>query len=161
MFDLQSVVNNHMAAARAEQMKTSRQFTLGELILKLEAVSPTFTDHKGEEKDKRVVFNFEYLHPTGLLSWRGLYRELAISFEPQRHGGDDTWSDEAPSVREFIAALKRAIGRTYEGYKGGDFVMGKTTPVWVANYGNAGNTGVVDITDSTYEVRLETAYCEC
>jgi hypothetical protein len=32
--------------------------------------------------------------------------------------------------------LTEAIGKTYTGYKGGEYVMGKVTPVWVANYGN-------------------------
>ena len=36
--------------------------------------------------------------------------------------------------------------------------MGKTTPIWVANYGNGGKTAVIDVVDNEYEVILITAY---
>jgi len=36
--DLQTILNNAVAQERAEEMKTSSQLTLGELILKLDAV---------------------------------------------------------------------------------------------------------------------------
>lgn len=50
------------------------------------------------------------------------------------------------------------IGKTFTGYKGGDFEMSRRTPVWVANYGNAGNTGIVGIHDDGYSVIILTAY---
>ena len=31
------------------------------------------------------------------------------------------------------------MGQVFEGYKGGDFMMGALTPLWVAAYGNCGN----------------------
>jgi murein DD-endopeptidase MepM/ murein hydrolase activator NlpD len=124
---------------------------LGELIAKLEAIPKKTGD---DEQD--VVFSFGYMYPTGLSSWRGIYRELALEFTDERGG------EKRPmKLGAFIEMLKDAVGKTYEGYKGGDYVMGKGTPVWVAKYGDAGNTGVVDVLDKDYEVILATAYCDC
>jgi hypothetical protein len=139
--DLQTVLNNAVAAARAKRLKTSPQLTLGELILKLEAV---------EDKTSEVRIDFGYFRPVGLSSWRGSYSELAIEYSD---GPDRT-------VQWFIDELKAAIGKTYEGYKGGDFTMGKNTPIWVDNYGDTSNTGVVDVLDKRYIVVIETRYCE-
>jgi len=148
--DFQKMVDNSIEAKRAEEMKTSEQLTLGELILKLEAIDPQWENHEKEMRDKVVAFEFEYLKPTGLSSWRGSYRELAIEFD----GGKEY------SVKEFIKELKGAVGKTYQGYKGGDFLMGKATPLWVANDGNSGETAVVDIRDDTYNVYLVTKQLE-
>lgn len=131
-----------MPAGRSERLKTSPQLLLGELILKLEAV---------EKKDLRVCFDFENAHPTHLGSWRGSYCELAIRFE---------FEGSCLTVVDFLKKLHEAVGATYEGYKGGEFTMGKNTPVWVANYGNSGNTAVVGIIDTGYQVIIETKYCE-
>lgn len=155
--DLQKILDNAVQAKRSEEMKTSQQITLGELILKLETLPPTRTNYKGEEEERRVWFEFEDLHPTGLISWRGSYCELAITFSNHRMGD---WDEEAPTLRDFLARLKATIGQTFTGYKGGEYVMGKTTPVWVANYGNSGNTGVVGVRDSEYAVYLLTAWCD-
>lgn len=58
-------------------------------------------------------------------SYRGYYCDVA--FAP----GETT-------VEELTAAADETIGMTLEGYKGGDFVMGKSTPTWVASYGQTG-----------------------
>lgn len=144
--DLQKLVDNSVIANRAEEMKTSEQLTLGELIMKLETVSPVYEDYDKKQQDKDVAFEFEYLKPTGLSSWRGSYRELAIEFD----------GDKEYTVKSFIKELKEAIGKTYQGYKGGDYVMGKTTPLWVANYSNCGETAVVDIRDTEYTTYIVT-----
>ena len=149
--DIQTMLDNAVQAGRANTMKTSKQLTLGELILKLEAIPKTWKDHEGKDNEKTVRFNFEYLHPTALSSWRGSYREIAIEFSEKGY---------APKLSEFISWLKEAIGKTYEGYKGGDFVMGKNTPVWVANYGHSGDTGIVDVRFDEYDVVLLTDKCE-
>lgn len=153
--DLQTMLNNAVEAQRAKEMLTSPQLTLGELILKLEALP----------QDLPVTFDDEKYKPTGLNSWRGSYRELAIEYEDgggiayeqpkpdckmdaqfdiHRHdcpcGGTNefkTTLTEKPTVGEFVAVLKNVLGRYFIGYKGGDFTMGKTTPLWVANYGSS------------------------
>lgn len=81
---------------------------LGELIEVLESMDP------------------EAVMPVGLgepHSWRGIYDELA--FEP------------APDVKvaDALARAKSALGAHYEGYKGGDNVMGEWTDIHLSFYG--------------------------
>jgi hypothetical protein len=140
--DLQKMFDNAVEASRAEQMKTSKQFTVGELILKLEMVKK---NEKGE--DKQVRFDFANLRPTGLNSYRGTYREIAFGFDEETN---------IPTVSEVITWLKEAIGKTYTGYKGGNFVMGKNTPVWVANYGNSNSDGISGIKEDDWTIYLLT-----
>lgn len=140
--DLQTILDNACLAKRQETLKTSKQMTIGEIILKLEAINKT---------DEEVWFDFEYARPTDLDSWRGIYAEIAFGFDCET---------KPKTVKEILVILKEAIGKTYTGYKGGDFTMGKNTPVWVANYGNSGETGIVDIVDGGYKVILITGICE-
>jgi len=86
--------------------------TLRELIKCLEAAEP----------DKVVPYGFDEPH-----SYRGYYDELA--FEPTRD----------ISVGEMLAAAKSAIGKTFKGYKGGDYVMKEYTDVWIARWGEEGD----------------------
>lgn len=162
MFDLQSILQNHIAAQRAEEMETSEQLTLGEMIRKLEAISLTYEDHTGETQPKLVWFDFAQTYPCQLSSWRGSYCELAIEFDYNGRLGGRPRPDEAHHMEapRLLAMLRSAIGATFTGYKGGDFVMGETTPVWVANYGDSGNTGVVGIRDDPCEIVIETGWCD-
>lgn len=136
--NLQQIMDNAVAAKRAEEFKISPQLSLGELILKLEAIT---------DQSKTVGFEFEHLRPTGFDSYRGYYSDLAIGFA----SGDD-----APEVRvdQFLTCAKECMGKTFTGYKGGDYVMGKTTPIWIANCGNSGGTGLVDVIETPYSVKL-------
>lgn len=142
--DLEDIVHNAMQAERAEEMKESEQLTLGELILKVDAV---------EDKAKGIFFDDTNIRPTGVGSWRGSYRELAIRYDSDSDG---------MTAAEFLDTLRDANGRTFKGYKGGDFKMGKTTPVWVANYGESQgfehrNHGIVDVTETDDKVVIQTA----
>lgn len=148
--DWQEVIENALQAQRANVMKTSPQLTLGELILKLEAV---------EEKSKPVIFNERYF-PVGIDSWRGSYYELALEYAET---GDKF------SVAAWIKKLRETVGSTLYGYKGGEFLMGKTTPVWIANYGESeGFThdgdiwtqAVVDVSQNEQAVIIETRNIE-
>ncbi len=76
--DFQEIINNVVKAKRAEEMKTSEQMTLGELIAKLE---PIAEKQKGKDTEATVRFDFEYAFPTAFSSWRGSYYELAINFQ--------------------------------------------------------------------------------
>lgn len=60
-------------------------------------------------------------------SYRGYYTDLA--FEPE--------SNRQPAS-EALATLRSCMGKTFTGYKGGDFVMHENTPLWEANYGCTG-----------------------
>ena len=146
--DLQTIVTNALAAERAEQMKTSPQLTLGELILKLEAVG---------NKELPVVYDVGKYSPTHIDSWRGRYNELALNYSTE---GDPL------SAWDVIALLKRSVGTKFMGYKGGEYLMGKTTPVWVANYGDSEGfrgedyVAVVDVREEAKAVILVTRAME-
>lgn len=70
----------------------------------------------------------------GVGSYRGYYDHLAI--EPGGKPG---------TVAEAVTELQGAIGKTFQGYKGGDYTMTQDTPVWVSHYGEASGHRVVDV----------------
>lgn len=108
--NLQALIDGLSAQWQRERAET--QMTLGKLIAALETM-PT---------DAQVA-NLRDPH-----SYRGYYSDLA--FER---------SDDTRPASELLAVCKAAMGQVFEGYKGGDFVMGALTPVWVAHYGNCGD----------------------
>jgi hypothetical protein len=65
--------------------------------------------------------------PAGPHSYRGYYSDLSFG-----------QSGAPVTVAEFLSDLTKSLGRTFEGYKGGDYVMGDETPLWVAPYGCTG-----------------------
>jgi hypothetical protein len=84
---------------------------LRDLIERLERADP----------NRKVPKGFHEPH-----SYRGIYEDLA--FEPT----------ENITVGEMLAAAKSALGKTFEGYKGGDYEMDWHTDVWIA-YEGSGN----------------------
>ncbi len=56
-------------------------------------------------------------------SYRGYYDDMYV----EREEYDD---QKTETVKEFRERLQLAIGQTFEGYKGGDYMMNKDTPVW-------------------------------
>lgn len=142
--DLQSYLDSVLKASRAETMAKSDQLTLGEIISRCEAIPSS-------DSEPNVVYDFEYLHPVSIGSWRGSYSELALDFS------DDNIEMK---LSVFISILKDSVGHTFTGYKGGEFTMSRHTPVWVANYGNSGNTAVIDVVDNGYQIILMTGYRE-
>ena len=152
MLDVQTYIENAVRVSRQESLANSDQLTLGELILKIEPMLQNQDSIKEKyEHEARVVYDFEYLFPLSIDSWRGIYRELALDYNVE---------GTPMAVSEFFKMLKGTIGTTFEGYKGGDFLMTKQTPIWVANYGNYGNTAVIDVVNAEYDIILITAYRE-
>jgi hypothetical protein len=127
---------------RLSRTPAAEQATLGRLITRLAACNP----------DVRVVYDFPDMAPNieDIGSWRGIYAELAI-------GHHRAQGENAPTVADLLAALRAAVGATFEGYKGGDYVMSESTPVWVSNYGCSDHTAVTGVIDHKYEVVLTTA----
>lgn len=70
--DFQTIITNAVNAKRAEELKSSSQLMLGEIILKLEAVN---------DKTKPLFIDIMDKRPKGIDSWRGIYAELAIQTE--------------------------------------------------------------------------------
>lgn len=93
-----------------------RHLSLGELIAALEKV---------EDKDRVVPIGFHRPH-----SYRGYYRDLAFEV-----------TENSPTVRDMLDAARSALGKTFQGWKGGDFAMGEHTDVWlVEEQGDCGES---------------------
>lgn len=135
--DLQALVD---ALGESGRMTRSRyQMTLGKMLRALD----------GCDENMPVVFDgADSGSPGGEYSYRGYYSDL--SFEP---------SDNPVTVAEFKKQCSRALGATYEGYKGGDFVMANDTPLWCAAYGRCGNA-VTDLSTVDGKVFLTTKNVE-
>lgn len=95
------------------------QLSLGELITQVEKLP-------SEELITILTADSE-VSPGRLRSYRGDYAELAI--EP---------SDKPRTAADFLGELKAAIGKTFHGYKGGEYVMGEYTYMYLAEYGSTG-----------------------
>lgn len=124
------------------QDQTDKQpITLGELIDALEKCKP----------ESGVQFDFCGMTPDGVDSYRGYYDHLAIGHK----------DEGAVTAGELLAELRAAVGKVFEGYKGGDFRMDRDTPMWVANYGRSGSTAVVGVRELSWgSVIIVTGYCE-
>lgn len=98
--------------------RTTYHLTLGEAIKQLRALHP----------GHRVTFDYdERITPGDAESYRGYYEDLAL--EP---------SESPVDVSSFLSVLESALGETFMGYKGGDYVMDEDTPLWAAKYGSCG-----------------------
>lgn len=141
---LQEHINRTIAAARAAEFASRDQMSLGQLIDALRAVQ------LGNKRDGlTVAFDFEYARPTGFSSWRGVYAELALEF---------AFDGKETRLSDLIRWAEESVGKTFYGYKGGDFTMTRETPVWVANWGNAGSTAVTGVYDDGWQVVILTGY---
>ena len=97
--------------------------SIGELIQKLES----FPDPK---KDRKVYYDWLW---TGVdpypFSYRGYYDHLSISVSKD---------ENTCSLSVLIDELKKAVGKSFYGYKGGNYTMEEGTPVWASRWGNLG-----------------------
>jgi len=152
---IQEILDNEVKKSRQKMLSKSDQLTIG---LILEKLDPILLKQKERIEaglgEATVYFDFEYLFPDKIDSWRGSYSELALNFTSSDDG------DAPLPVTNFHIMVKNSIGCTFGGYKGGYFVMDENTPVWVANYGNSGSTAVIDIVDYGYQVVIITGYRE-
>lgn len=148
---LSEIVHGLATVRRNEAMKTSDQLTLGELKLLLEAI---------HDESKPVVFDFALdVYPQKFASWRGAYEEIAIGYGPT-----------PTTVGLLLNNLTIIYGEELTGWKGGEFLMGKTTPVWVANsgdssveksvYGEWKHVAVVGVDERKEKVFIETKEME-
>lgn len=111
-----------------EQNRLTRgqyQMTLGGLIAALQEMPG----------DAEVAFNDDGRSPDpeSLHSYRGYYSDLAID----SHAGKTL-------CRDLLASLVNADGESFEGYKGGDYVMDDDTPVWRDSYSEAKGIAIMD-----------------
>lgn len=154
--DIQKLLE--LVSAKAENdARKEGVITLGQLYDKLNLIP----------KDVRVVMD-SGLEPDSLASYRGYYNRLAIGYSQtntnsetravggghymdlSKYGmGDYTTGVAeitvgAATAGELAAALYLADSETFEGYKGGQYMMDHNTLVHAANYGDTG-LQVVDV----------------
>jgi hypothetical protein len=79
-----------------------------------------------------------------LHSYRGYYSDLAFDHE----------AGKKPVV-EVLNMCLDAMGKVFQGYKGGDYVMGELTPLWMAEYGCCGERIMAINEDGTIETASE------
>ena len=122
MHPIQAMVNGMNQQWQKERAET--QLTLGKMIDVLKAM-PTDT----------------LIHGLGELdSYRGYYSDLA--FEP---------TSESKTVAELLEVCQGAMGQVFTGYKGGDYMMGANTPLWLSHYGTTGVKIMAINTDGTID----------
>lgn len=149
-------IQAYLRERRNRAFASSAQLTLGEIIEKLEKCGLT---HGENVEHKKVDYDFGTAIPTTLDSWRGSYTELALGYKLSGYDNNEEHFTET-TAETLLSELKSAIGKEFTGWKGGDFTMDADTPVWVANAGNSGNTGIIDVVDDGWRIVLMTAYCE-
>lgn len=88
--------------------------TLGELLHLLESEA-------ARDSARALTFGF-----TAPMSYRGYYEQLAFAPCEDRCVGD------------LLASAREALGKTFTGYKGGEYTMSEKTPCWIAAYGDTG-----------------------
>jgi hypothetical protein len=71
----------------------------------------------------------------GLCSYRGYYSDLALN-----PVGGPVWTAD-----QLLREAKFVINTELTGYKGGEFLMTKDTPLWLARYGGLG-PAIMDLT---------------
>ncbi len=152
--NMQEWIEKAVAQKRQASFSESPQLTLGVLIEEVERAGIKKED--GEEKD--VQYDFGTAIPTTLDSWRGAYDELALGYKLT---GYDNHEEHMSEIRAgaFLAELKSALGKPFTGWKGGDYTMTEKTPVWVANPGDAGNTGIISVLDDGWRLVILTGFC--
>lgn len=116
MNPLQAMLNGMQAGWQESRADT--QLTLGTLIDRLEQLD------QESEIDGLVEPH----------SYRGYYADLAFERDGKR------------KVSDVLSTVRGCLGETFTGYKGGDFDMGRRTPVWIANYGDCG-VRIIEIVD--------------
>jgi hypothetical protein len=84
-----------------------------------------------------VYFEFGFMRPTTIASFRGDYSMAALGY-------DGSSSPRVKrTVRELCTELLCATdGRTFEGWKGGDYTFNHGTELWVDNYGDGSHTRI-------------------
>ena len=158
--DLENYFHKEINKIRRATFIKSDQLSLEDLIEQFEALElqwGTHTCEKGKapkQFDKTVHYDFGQMIPDGMHSYRGSYREFAIGYKELDYGTKHV------SAVDFLKDLKSVVGKSYQGWKGGHFVMFRETPVWIAQDGDSVNSGVVGVQEDATQIIILTAYCE-
>ncbi|HCU06466.1 MAG TPA: hypothetical protein DIC42_02630 [Holosporales bacterium] len=77
-----------------------------------------------EKQDQNLIVDDGFGYPH---SDRGDYSELAFNPLPKA------------KIDEMLAHAKGAVGATFTGWKGGEYIMEESTPVYIGDYGECGD----------------------
>lgn len=116
MLNMQALIDGMNAYSQRERAAT--QLTLGELIEALEKMPADAKVANLRDPD----------------SYRGYYSDLYF----ERHDG-------TRPAAELLAECKAAMGQVFTGYKGGDYVMGALTPLWISTSGHSSGTKIMEV----------------
>ena len=94
--------------AHQQKARAETQLTLGQLIGLLEGLP-----------EERLIKGLGSAH-----SYRGYYSDL--SFSP---------TEANQTVKEALIMAQKCMGEVFEGWKGGEYQMGRNTPLWSAEEG--------------------------
>jgi hypothetical protein len=131
MIDIQAMMD--MSQRLMRESRSRYHLTLGQLIQRLEKLPKKqpiqLADGRGIE---------------GLDSYRGYYCDMAL------HPVDGPVWNAGQLLRE----CRRVLDTKLTGYKGGEFLMDRATPLWVAEHGSAVPEAVMDLlADGTLVIR--------
>ena len=134
--------------------------------------------------DQSAPITIDGRPPTALASYRGSYDELSIERTDARHevtalcvrgkpfelnmAGYGTYSPghsecaikAFPTVADMVEALELSVGEEFEGYKGGQFVMRRSSEIWVSDYGSCDNLRITTAGTRAGAVNLVTIFEE-
>lgn len=130
--DLQKLVDAMNSAAHAA--RSGYHLTLGDAVKALEPFKDSDAEVRFSDGSSFIDID----------SYRGYYSDLALE----------------PSKTPITAAmahklLSAAIGQTFDGCKGGEYVMSESTPLWRSSYGRASGIAITGIQIGD-EIILET-----
>lgn len=121
-------------------MGRERGMNLGDLIATLD----------GFPKDAPIRYGWG--KPVGrFTSWRGRYDELTLM------PGN---AEEERTVGDVLADARAAVGATFTGYKGGEYVMTERSPVWADDYGDCDYRAITGVQVQNGVVTLSTLVIE-
>jgi len=136
---MESVLQRLMDGTSKIMKDTRGQYhlTLGRLIEKLEKL----------DGELEVIFDDGRI-PKGLDSYRGYYCDLAIGYAIIPDPPEPSTRVERMTVSLLLDLARPALGKTFTGYKGGDYLMNEDTPLWCSNYGISENYAVMNCQSS-------------
>ena len=138
--DIQKLVNVLSEAGNKE--RANYHLTLGQLIEKLEKANPTAIVHIDCDK---------FYYPTTPHSYRGYYDDLAFG---SRELGEPVKADD------FLKICKDALNNTFEGWKGGSYIMDARTPLWISEPGDVSSVAVIGCVCTGDSVKLQVKIIE-
>lgn len=109
----------------------------------------------------QVYFDFAGCVPTTVDSWRGIYAEPALGWQPSGYSSYTGNSAKIPNCADLIAEIEKAIdGRTYTGWKGGEFSYSENDTLHIDNPGDCTQTEISHIVADRYSVMIYTKHVD-